>query len=197
MPLPDNLLTQDHLMANIGQEGHVASVAAKTGDHGEASFPPFDTVNFSAEFLWLALSFGALYLLMSKIALPRVHSILQARAHKISADIADAGKLHTQAEATRAAHDKLVNDAKSEALALAQETHAKLLAEAEARRSVLESELNAKLAASEAQITETKARAMSNVEAIAGEAAAAIVQRVTGRPADQDAIARAIAGLKA
>jgi len=184
-------------MAGIGQEGHVASVAAKTGDHGEARFPPFDTVNFSAELLWLALSFGALYLLMSKIALPRVHSILQARAHKISADIADANKLHTQAEAARAAHEKLVSDAKSEALALAQETHAKLLAQTESRRAALESELNAKLAASEAQIVEMKARAMSNVEEIASEAAAAIVQRITGNPADPQAIARAVAALKA
>jgi len=184
-------------MASNEQEGQIASTEAKTSGHGEPSFPPFDLVNFAPMLIWLALSFGALYLLMSKIALPRVHTILQARAHKISADIADAGKLHAQAAAARAAHEKLVNDAKSEALALAQETHAKLLAEAESRRSGLESELNAKLAASEAQITEMKSRAMSNVEAIAGEAATAIVQRITGKPADQDAIARAIAGLRA
>ncbi len=183
-------------MASIGQKNLQAGIEAP-GGQGEASFPPFDPVNFSAELLWLALSFGALYLLMSKIALPRVHSILQARAHKISADIADANKLRAQAEAASAAHDKLINDAKSEALALAQETHAKLHAETESRRARLEGELNARLAASEAQIVEMKARAMSNVEAIAGEAAAAIVQRITGRPADQEAIARAIAALNA
>jgi F-type H+-transporting ATPase subunit b len=185
-------------MASNGPEGQsvgtkVPSVASET----ESNFPPFDPVNFTSILFWLALSFGVLYLLMSKIALPRVDSILQARAHKISADIADANKLRTQAEAASAAHDKLINDAKSEALAHAQETHAKLLADTESRRGALEAELNAKLAASEAQIAEMKARAMSNVETIAAEAAAAIVQRITGEPADQAAIATAITALKA
>ncbi len=71
-----------------------------------------------------------------------------------------------------------------------------LTAETEANRLALEAELNARLAASEAQILEMKAKAMGNVEAIASEAAAAIVQRVTGKPAGQEAIARAIATSK-
>lgn len=185
-------------MANNGQQGQsVSTEVPNVAREVETNFPPFDPVNFTPMLVWLALSFGALYLLMAKIALPRVHTILQARSHKISADIADANKLRAQAEAASAAHDKLIADAKSEALALAQETRAKLLAETESRRGALEAELNTTLAASEAHIVEMKARAMSNVETIAGEAAAAIVQRITGRPAAQEAIARAIAALKA
>jgi F-type H+-transporting ATPase subunit b len=185
-------------MASNGQEGQsVSTKVPSVAREVETKFPPFDPVNFTPMLVWLALSFGALYLLMAKVALPRVQTILLARAHKISADIADAHKLRAQSEAASAAHDKLIADAKSEALALAQETHAKLLAETESRRDALESELNAKLADSEAHIVETKARAMSNIETIAGEAAAAIVQRITGRPADQAAIATAIAALKA
>ncbi|MBO0734559.1 MAG: hypothetical protein J2P49_09640 [Methylocapsa sp.] len=169
---------------------------AKAGDDSEKSFPPFDPVNFNPELIWLAISFGVLYLLMAKIALPRVQSILGARADKISSDIADANGLRAKAEEASAAHDKVIADAKSDALALARQTHARLLAETEAKRSTLESELNARLAASEQQIAETKARAMSNVQAIAKEAAAAIVQRITGKPADAAAIANAAAALK-
>jgi F-type H+-transporting ATPase subunit b len=169
--------------------------AAGTGE-AESNFPPFDPVNFAPELIWLALTFGALYLAMAKIALPRVQTILQARAHKISADIGDANKFHAQSEEAAAAHEKLINDGRSQALALAQETHAKLLAETESKRAALESELGAKLAESEAQIVQMKARAMSNVETIASEAASAIVQRITGRPADGAAIARALAALK-
>jgi F-type H+-transporting ATPase subunit b len=133
---------------------------------------------------------------MAKIALPRVQTILQARAHKISADIADANKFRARSEEAAAAHEKLINDGRSQALALAQETHAKLVAETESKRTALESELSAKLAESEAQIVQMKARAMSNVETIASEAAAAIVQRITGRPANGAAIAKALAALK-
>src|SRR5580704_8507902 len=168
-------------MAGNEQEGRIAGTGTPaSGGHGETSFPPFDPVNFTPMLIWLSLSFGLFYLLMSKIALPRVESILHARAHKITKDIAEA-------------NDKTIADAKAKALALAQETHTRLNAETEANRLALEAELNARIAASETQILEMKAKAMGNVEAIASEAAAAIVQRITGQPADPTAIARAIA----
>ncbi|MCI0601295.1 MAG: F0F1 ATP synthase subunit B' [Beijerinckiaceae bacterium] len=184
-------------MGSEAQEVHKSSTEVPGGGHGDAAFPPFDPVNFTPMLVWLALTFGALYLLMAKVALPRVQDILQSRAHKISEDIAEADIFRARSEEASAAHDKLIADAKSKALALAQETHAKLHAETEAKRAALESELNGRLAASEAQIVEMKARAMTNVGSIANDAAAAIVQRITGKPADQAAIARAVAAIKA
>ena len=183
-------------MPNNEQKGRSAGTEVPSAGHGESNFPPFDPVNFTPLLVWLALTFGVLYLLMAKIALPRVQSILKARADKISADIADANKLRAKAEEASAALDKVIADAKSEALALAKETHGKLLAETESNRIALESELNARLAASERQVVEMKARAMSNVEAIARDAAAAIVQRLTGKPADTAAISSAIGALR-
>jgi F-type H+-transporting ATPase subunit b len=185
-------------MASNEQEGHIAGTGTPAGGgHGETSFPPFDPVNFTPMLIWLSLSFGLLYLLMSKIALPRVESILRTRAHKISNDIGEANAFRARSEEAAAAHDKTIADAKAEALTLAQETHATLTAETEANRLALEAELNARLAASEAQILEMKTKAMGNVGAIASEAAAAIVQHITGKPAGQEAIARAIATIKA
>lgn len=169
---------------------------AKARHDSENNFPPFDPVNFTPLLIWLALTFGLLYLLMALIALPRVQSIIEARADKISSDAADAERLRAKAEEASAAHDKLIAGAKSEALALAKETHIKLLAETEANRAALESELNARLAASEQQIAEMKAKAMSNVEAIAKEAAGAIVHRITGKPADAADVGQAVAALR-
>ena len=185
-------------MAGNEQESHIAGTGPPTGSgHGETSFPPFDPVNFTPMLIWLSLSFGLLYLLMSKIALPRVENILRTRAQKITKDISEANVFRARSEEAAAAHDKTIADAKAKALALAQETHARLDAETEANRRALEAELNARLAASETQILAMKAAAMGNVEAIASEAAAAIVQHITGKPADQMAIARAIATSKA
>jgi F-type H+-transporting ATPase subunit b len=185
-------------MASNEQEGHIAGTGMPAGGgHGETSFPPFDPVNFTPMLIWLSLSFGLFYLLMSKIALPRVESILHARAHKITKDIGEANAFRARSKEAAAAHDKTIADAKAKALALAQETHARLTAETETNRLALEAELNARLAASEMQILEMKGKAMGNVEAIAGEAAAAIVQHITGQPADPTAIARAIATSKA
>ena len=185
-------------MAGNEQEGHIAGTGTPAGGgHGETSFPPFDPVNFTPMLIWLSLSFGLLYLLMSKIALPRVGSILHARAYKIAYDIAEANAFRVRSEEAAAAHDKAIAGAKVKALALAQETQARLNEETEANRLAREAELNARLAASETQILAMKAKAMGNVEAIASEAAAAIVQHITGKPADPMAIARAIATSKA
>jgi F-type H+-transporting ATPase subunit b len=185
-------------MASNEQEGQIAgTVTPAGGGHAETVFPPFDPVNFTPMLIWLSLSFGLLYLLMSKIALPRVENILHTRRHKITKDISEANTLRVRAEEAAAAHDKTIADAKAKAIALAQETHANLNAETDAKRHALEVELNAKLAASEAQVLAMKARAMGNVDAIANETAAAIVQHITGKPANQSAIAAAIAAVKA
>jgi F-type H+-transporting ATPase subunit b len=187
-------------MASNEQEDHTTSTGMPGGGQGETTFPPFDAVNFTPMLIWLSLSFGLFYLLMSKIALPRVESILHTRAHKITNDIAEANAFRAQSEEAAAAHDKTIGEAKAKALAVAQETRARLTAETEANRLALEAELNARLAASETQILAMKAAAMGNVEAIASEAAAAIVRRITGKPAGQEAqeaIARAIATIKA
>ena len=130
---------------------------------------------------------------MSKFALPRVGAILENRRSRIEGDLADAARMQEQASAASAAYDTKLAEAKTRAQALAQQTHEQLLAADEARRHALEAELNGKMAAAEQQIAETKARAMGNVEGIARDAAAAIVQHLTGKAADPQAVDAAVA----
>lgn len=160
---------------------------------GEKPFPPFDAANFSSMIFWLVVSFGLLYLLMSRLALPRVEAILDARRSKIDGDIGEASRRRAQADQAASEYQKILTEARGNAQRLAQETYGRLSAEAEAKRRALEADLAAKLAASEAQIEATKAKAMSNVGQIAQDAAAAIIEHITGKPADAKAVAAAIA----
>ncbi len=175
-------------------EGHNAGTEVPGGPaHEGGAFPPFDSNNFAAELIWLALTFGAIYLLMSKIALPRVGNILAARKAKIDSDLASAAKAQDEAAEAAAAHEKTLNDAKVKAQAVGQAAHAEMTAQADARRHALEDDLNGKIAAAEAQIVATKNAAMTNVDSIATETAHAILQHLTGRPADAAAVAAAVA----
>jgi F-type H+-transporting ATPase subunit b len=170
--------------------------APASGEPRGSDFPPFDSANFAPQLIWLALTFGALYLLMSRIALPRVEGILKDRQAHISSDIAAAIEMQKQADAAGTVYEKTLAEAKARAQATAQETHARLAAESQAKRKLIENDLSAKLAAAEAEITATKAQAMSNVEAIAREAATAIVKHITGWGADAEEIAKAVAAAR-
>ncbi|MFV0280628.1 MAG: F0F1 ATP synthase subunit B' [Rhodoblastus sp.] len=184
-------------MAGNANDAHKTGTEVHGGaEHGSA-FPPFDSTYFSSQLIWLTLIFGALYLLMSRVALPRVAGILKARGDTISNDLQTAKTAQGKAEAAGADLEKTLAEAKGKAQAMGQEAHQNLAAETEAKRKTLEGELNAKLAAADAQIAETKAKAMANVEAVAKDAAAAIVEHITGKPADAAKIAAALTNAKA
>lgn len=169
-------------------------VQAETG-HAESAFPPFNAETFPSQLLWFAIVFGLLYYLMSRIALPRVGSIFQIRKARIDGDLEEASRLNNEAEEAHANYEKTLAQAKSHAHEVAHAMRDRLAAEDAARRKSLEEGLNAKLAQAEKQISETRQQAMANVEAIAVDAAGAIVQVLTGRAGDPDAIRRAAANL--
>lgn len=161
-----------------------------------SNFPPFDPANVAPQLFWLVICFGALYLLMSRLALPRVAGILHDRRAKIEGDVGAAAAKRKAADEAAADYEKTLADAKGRAQALAQQTHAKLAADTEAKRAALETELSAKIAAGEAEIEALKTKAMASVEQIAQETASAIFEHLTGQKADPKAIAAAVATAK-
>lgn len=147
---------------------------------GPRPFPPFQKDTFASQAVWLVITFVLLYVLMSKIALPRVGGILEARKGKVASDLADAEKLKELSDAAIASYEKSLADARARAQALAAEAHAKAIAEIEATRKTLDAEFQTRIEATEKTIAATKAAAMANVQTIAADAAAAIVERLIG-----------------
>src|SRR5262245_27942774 len=103
------------------------------GEHG-GGFPPFQKDTFASQLIWLALVFGALYLMMAKVALPRIGGILEARKARIEGDLADAARLKDQSEAAIATYEKALADARNRAQVLANETREQAAAAAEVAR---------------------------------------------------------------
>jgi len=166
------------------------STAHTEAPGGHRAFPPFQTENFPSQLVWLALCFVLLYMLMAKVALPRIGSILETRGKRISDDLAAAQKFKEQSDAAHAAYEKALADARMRAQSIANSTREKHAAEAEATNKRLEAELHDKLAAAERSIAATRTAAMGNVGAIAADTAAAIVERLIGTaPADREVAA--------
>ena len=167
-------------------ESHGTPKGPKTGAHTEAEgghgggFPPFDSSTFASQLVSLVIAFVALYLIVSRIALPRVGSVIAARQNAIEADLAAAQRLRDESDSALKAYESDLAAARSRAQAISSETREKLNAASEAERKKLEEQLSVKLADAEKQIAATRQTAMSNVRGIAAEAASAIVQRLTG-----------------
>src|SRR6202020_221879 len=149
------------------------------GGH-KAPFPPFQKDTFASQLVSLVIAFAALYLIVSRIALPRVGSLLDERQNAIDGDLADAQKLKDESDGALKAYESELAAARSRAQAIGAETREKLNAASEAERKSLEERLSLKLADAEKTIASTREAAMRNVRGIAADAAGAIVQRLTG-----------------
>jgi F-type H+-transporting ATPase subunit b len=178
--------------------GEATGQTEGTEAHGEGhgAFPPMDTSTFPSQLFWLVIFFAALYLLMSRVALPRMAKILDARANRIEGDLAKAQKLKDETEAAVQAYEKALADARGKAQSIATETRTKMTAEMDAERSVVEKTLSAKVAEAEAAIATAKGKAMKDIGDVAAETAAEIVAELTGTKVSKAAAAKAIADLK-
>jgi F-type H+-transporting ATPase subunit b len=179
-------------------ESHGEAKGQKTGAHTEAegghggAFPPFDSSTFASQLVSLVIAFVALYLIVSRIALPRVGSVIDARQNAIEGDLAAAQKLKDESDAALKAYESELAAARSRAQAIGNETREKLNAASEAERKTLEEKLSVRLAEAEKQIAATRENAMSNVRGIAADAASAIVQRLTGALPDGNTLNSAV-----
>jgi F-type H+-transporting ATPase subunit b len=165
--------------------------ASPPSEHG-GGFPPFQKENFGSQLLWLAIAFGALYLIASKLALPRVGGIIADRRARIDGDLREAARMKEAADAAIASYEKSLADARAKAQTIAAQTRDKIAAEAEVRRKEVEANLQVKLAAAEQSIQATRTAAMSHVQGIAKDTAIAIVARLTGKAPSEAAAATAV-----
>jgi F-type H+-transporting ATPase subunit b len=178
-------------MAETTHEGTHVAGAAEGGGH--TTFPPFDSSTFAGQLLWFAIAFAALYVVMSRLALPRVAAILADRAGRLSADLKAANALKAETDAAITAYEKALSDAKAKAQGIAAENRDRLAADSEAKRKAVESELAQKLHAAEEVIAKGRSDAMGHVRTIAADAASAIVQQLMGKAPGRDEVERALA----
>jgi F-type H+-transporting ATPase subunit b len=152
---------------------------ASTEAHSEV-FPPFDPASFGGQLLWLAITFAALYFLMSRVALPRIGSILETRRTRIEGDLKEAERLRQETEKAAAAYEAALAEARKNAHGIAEETRAGIKADIDGRRADVEAGLAKRVSAAEARIQADKDAALANVGSIAAETAQALVAKISG-----------------
>ncbi|MHB1109069.1 MAG: F0F1 ATP synthase subunit B [Devosia sp.] len=150
-------------------------------------FPPFDPASFGGQLFWLALTFVFLYLVMSRVALPRIGGILETRRTRIDGDLKEAERLRLETDRALAAYETALAEARRNAHAIAEETRSSIKADIDNKRKSVEEELSGRVAEAEARIQETKTAALGNVDAIAAETAQELVAKLAGKVTAQQA----------
>jgi F-type H+-transporting ATPase subunit b len=177
-------------------EVHTETGVAHGDEHGGGTFPPFDATHYPSQLLWLVITFGAFYLLMQKIIVPRVGGIIENRKGRIAQDLEEAGRLKAEADAAVETYERELATARSKAHSIAEAARESAKTKATADRTAIEAELAEKLAAAEARIGEIKNQAFAEVGQIAEETASAIVDQLIGAKASGEDIKAAVAVAK-
>ncbi|MCC1490988.1 F0F1 ATP synthase subunit B' [Cognatishimia sp. F0-27] len=168
------------------------AVSSCVGPDGSAIGMPqlcFDW--FPNQIFWLVITLVVIYLVLSRVALPRIASVLSERQGTITNDIAAAEDLKRKAEEAEAAYEKALADARAEAQGIAQATRDEIKATLDEASAKADAEIAARTAESEKAIAEIRSSAMSQVEIVAKDTAEAIVAALGGK-ADSAAIAKAV-----
>jgi F-type H+-transporting ATPase subunit b len=170
-----------------------ALLLAPTAARAEG-MPQLDFANplTTSQVVWGAIIFVVLYLLLSRLALPRVAEVIEERAQHIAADL-------ETARASKASADSAANEvaeatarARAEAQAAINAALDAAKGEASARIATLNERLEKQLQDAEAQISAARAAAMRALREVATETAGTVIARLTGSPADQQRLDGAV-----
>jgi len=154
--------------------------------------PQLDFADYAPQLVWLAITFGVMYWLMARVALPRIATVIEERRDRIANDLAQAEQLRRETDDAIAAYEKALADAKARANTIAQETRDRLNEELAQERQQKEAEINERLERAEQEIANTKQQALAHVEEIARDTTAALVERLLGEKVSDQALDSAV-----
>jgi F-type H+-transporting ATPase subunit b len=143
--------------------------------------PQLDVASFAPQLIWLAITFILLYLLMAKLALPRVATVLEERAKRIEDNLEKAEGLKREAEAAREAYEKMVAQSRAKASSLTAQAVERAAKDAADRQQALAATLAAQGRETEEKIAGARAKALESTHTIAAEVARDAVRKLLGR----------------
>ena len=155
-------------------------LAAAPALAASGGMPQLNFHDFPPQLVWLLITFVALYLVLSKVALPKVGEVLQMRSDRIKGDLDRAAALKSETDTIIAAYEKALTDARNNAAAVARDTAASLAKISAERQGKVSADLTARIKGAEANIAAARSKAMTEVQSSAAEIAAEAVKRLGG-----------------
>jgi F-type H+-transporting ATPase subunit b len=166
--------------------------STETPKQAPGGFPPFKTETFPSQIFWLVVCFAFLFVVVWRIAGPRINGVITSRRNLINADIAAADKARGDAETASAGYQTALAGARARAQTLAEDNRQKLNAEIAKAKADTEAGAHRAMADADARIAATRVEAQTHIIKAAEESAIAIVARLTGETVSPADAARAV-----
>ena len=170
---------------------HAADAAGHGGGHA-VGMPQLDFATWPHQIFWLVVTLVVIYLVLTRLALPRIGGILAERSGTITKDIAAADDLKHKALKAEKAYNDALTQARTDAARIVAEARAAIQQDLDDASATADVKIAAQAAESEARIGEIKAGAVEAVTEVAHSTAYDIVAALGGK-ADAKSIAAAVA----
>lgn len=161
-------------------------------EEGAVGMPQLDPAIYPNLVFWLVLSLVALYLILTRVAVPRIGNVLLERNEAISNDLEQAATFKRRAEEAEASYNAALARAREQSNKIAAETKAQINKELATLMAKADAEIAAKSAESSARIAEVQESALQSISEVARETAPAIVAALMPEAADRGALDAAI-----
>jgi F-type H+-transporting ATPase subunit b len=153
---------------------------------------------YPSQVFWLVVTFIALFVIMWRVAVPRISDALEARQQRIDDNLERAAEIKKEAEAAMVAYKKSLAEARAEAQGAIAKAMQEVSDAAAKREAELTERLQARLAESEAGIARAVEQAVDNLKSVAVEVAQSATERLVGEaPSTADAGAAVEGAIKA
>ena len=159
---------------------------AQSGESG--GMPQLNPEFWVSQIVWLVLTFGILYIVLSKLILPKISDNLESRKSQILENIETAETQREESEKKLKEFEKIILDSKIEAKNHFNEVRQKTLEDINNKRSALEKDIDKEINAAEEEINNLKINSNEKIKNIAVETSAELIKHLIGEEANNSSI---------
>ena len=141
-----------------------------------------------SQIFWLILTFGIMYLVLSKFILPKISNNLEVRKSQILENIEAAEKQREDSEAKLKEYDEVILKSKSEAKTMFNQTREKALKDIMAKKEVLDQQIDDEINKAEKEIEALRVSAPDKINKIAIETSSELLEKLIGSGVNSSSI---------
>ena len=148
-----------------------------------------------SQIVWLVITFGVLYLVLSKLILPKISNNLEARKSQILENIETAEKQREESEKKVKEFEKIISDSKIEAKNYFSEARQKVLEDINKKRISLENDIDNEISAVEREINKLKNTSDDKITKIAIETSSDLIKKLIREEVNNSSISAIVEDL--